>query len=121
MILDRHKKKLTAQEIVVSIMNNKTGEVLSLASSNRFNPENIKQKDIPSLNVNAIEYQFEPGSVIKPMAIALVLDKKRVKKNELFFAYNAKENQIKKVSTQKEDTKLIDFISKMIIDLKNII
>lgn len=88
MILDRHKKKLTAQEIVVSIMNNKTGEVLSLASSNRFNPESIKQEDIPSLNVNAIEYQFEPGSVIKPMAIALVLDKNRVKKDELFFAYN---------------------------------
>lgn len=88
MILDRHKKKLSAQEIIVSIMNSKTGEVLSIASSNRFNPESIKQEDIPSLNVNAIEYQFEPGSVIKPMSIALVLDKNRVKKDELFFAYN---------------------------------
>ncbi|MFY9075610.1 penicillin-binding protein 2 [Malaciobacter mytili] len=88
MILDKHKEKLTADEIIVSIMNSKTGEVISLASSNRFNPENIKQEDIPSLNVNAVEYQFEPGSVIKPIALALVLDKNRAKTNELFYAYN---------------------------------
>ncbi|RXJ90128.1 cell division protein FtsW [Arcobacter sp. CECT 8983] len=89
-ILDRYKKKLGAEEIIVSIMESHTGKILSLASSNRFNPERIYQKDIPSLNVNAIEYQYEPGSVIKPISIALVLDKGRVKKNELFFAYNTK-------------------------------
>jgi cell division protein FtsI (penicillin-binding protein 3) len=90
MILDMYKEKLHADEIILSIMDNKTGKVLSLASSNRFNPENILQKDIPSLNVNAIEYQFEPGSVIKPIIISLVMDKNRIKKNELFFAYNTK-------------------------------
>jgi cell division protein FtsI (penicillin-binding protein 3) len=90
MILDIYKEKLKAQEIIVSIMDSKTGEIISLASSNRFNPERIYQKDIPSLNVNAIEYQYEPGSVIKPISIALVLDKGRIKKNELLFAYNTK-------------------------------
>jgi len=90
MILDIYKEKLHADEIILSIMDTKTGKILSLASSNRFNPENILQKDIPSLNVNAIEYQFEPGSVIKPIVISLVMDKKRIKKNELFFAYNTK-------------------------------
>ncbi|RXJ99712.1 cell division protein FtsW [Arcobacter sp. CECT 8986] len=88
MILDNYKEKLSAQEIIVSVMNSKTGKILSLASSNRFNPESIKQEDIPSLNVSAIEYQFEPGSVVKPIAMALVIDKKRVKRDELFFAYN---------------------------------
>ncbi len=88
MILDKHKEKLTADEIIISVMNSKTGEIISLASSNRFNPENIKQEDIPSLNVNAVEYQFEPGSVIKPISLALVLDKDRVKTNELFYAFN---------------------------------
>ncbi len=86
--LDHYKKKLGADEIIVSVMESKTGKIITLASSNRFNPERIKQTDIPSLNVNAIEYQFEPGSVIKPISIALVMDKKRIKKNELFFAYN---------------------------------
>lgn len=90
MILDMYKKKLEADEVIVSIMESKTGKILSLGSSNRFNPEKIYQKDIPSLNVNAIEYQFEPGSIVKPIAIALVMDKGRIKKNELLFAYNTK-------------------------------
>ncbi len=88
MILDIYKKKLSADEIIVSIMESHTGKIISFASSNRFNPEKILQKDIPSLNVKAIEYPFELGSVMKPIAISLVMDKGRIKKNELLFAYN---------------------------------
>ena len=65
-------------------MDSKTGKVLTLASSNRFNPEKIRKEDISSLNVNAVEYQFEPGSVIKPLSISLAMDKGLVKKNEIF-------------------------------------
>jgi len=88
MQLDFYKEKFGADEIIVSIMNSTNGKILTLATSNRFNPERIHQDDIPYLNVNAVEYLFEPGSVIKPIAISLVLDKNRVKPNELFFAYN---------------------------------
>ncbi|MBP7742070.1 MAG: penicillin-binding protein 2 [Aliarcobacter sp.] len=88
MILDVYKEKLSADEVIVSIMENKTGKIITMASSNRFNPEKIRTEDIPSLNVNAIEYQFEPGSVIKPISISLALDKNLVKKNEMFPAYN---------------------------------
>ena len=88
LILDRYKEKLGADEIIVSIMESSTGKILSLASSNRFDPSNIKQDDIKDLNVNAIEYQFEPGSVIKPISISLVLDKNKVSLNEIFSAYN---------------------------------
>lgn len=88
MQLDFYKEKFGADEIIVSIMNSTNGKILTLATSNRFNPEKIRQEDIPYLNVNAVEYLFEPGSVIKPIAISLVLDKNRVKPNELFFAYN---------------------------------
>lgn len=88
MILDKHKQKLQCDEIIVSVLESKTGKVLTLASSNRFNPDSIKQDDIPNLNVNAIEYQFEPGSVMKPISISLVMDKGRVKANELFNAFN---------------------------------
>jgi cell division protein FtsI (penicillin-binding protein 3) len=86
--LDFFKKKLTADEIIVAIMENKTGKILTMASSNRFNPENIRKEDIGSLNVNAIEYQFEPGSVIKPISISLAIDKGVVKRNEVFSAFN---------------------------------
>lgn len=106
MILDIYKEKLEADEIILSIMDSRTGKIISLASSNRFNPENILQKDIPSLNVNAIEYQFEPGSVIKPIAISLVMDKNRIKKNELLFAYNTKGKANKKGEYPKGRYKL---------------
>ena len=89
MTLDSYKQKLTADEIIVAVMESRTGKVITMASSNRFNPEQIKKEDIPSLNVNAIEYQFEPGSVIKPLSISLALDKNLVKKNESFPAYNS--------------------------------
>lgn len=88
LMLDRYKKEFEAQEIIVSIMDSKTGEIVSLASSNRFNPSSIKQSEIKSLSINAIEYSFEPGSVIKPIAISLAMDKNKIKKDELFFAYN---------------------------------
>lgn len=86
--LDNHKKKLSADEIMVTVMENRTGKILSLASSNRFNPQNIRKEDIGSLNVNAVEYQFEPGSIVKPLSISLALDKNLVKPNESFSAYN---------------------------------
>lgn len=92
-ILDVYKEKLVADEVIVSVMNSQTGEILSLATSNRFNPQRIKQTDIPSLNVNAMEYQFEPGSIMKPISIALAIDYNKIKKRELFKAFN-KEGRI---------------------------
>ncbi len=88
LMLDRYKEKFEAQEILVSVMDSRTGKILSLASSNRYNPSDIKQNEIEHLKINAIEYNFEPGSVIKPIAISLAVDAGKVKKNELFFAHN---------------------------------
>ena len=88
LILDIYKEKLGAQEIIASVIDSQTGEVKALASSNRFNPTRIKQEEIPYLNVNAIEYQYEPGSVIKPISISLAIEKKKVTMDELFYAYN---------------------------------
>jgi len=88
MMLDKYKEKLEAKEIIVSVLDSKTGKILSLASSNRFNPKHILKKDYASLNVHAIEQSFEPGSVVKPISISLVLDKHRATLDELFFAFN---------------------------------
>ena len=88
LMLDRYKEKLQCKEIIVSVMDSKSGKILAMASSNRYDPARLKQEDIPNLNVNAIEYQFEPGSVIKPVAIALALNNKKVNESELFFAHN---------------------------------
>ena len=88
MILDKAKEDLLADELIATIMDSKTGKIYAMASSNRFNPDYIHQEQIPWLNVNAIEMQFEPGSVLKPISVALVMEKQRLKMDELLFAYN---------------------------------
>jgi len=88
LMLDRYKVKLEAKEIIVSVMDSTTGKILTMASSNRYNPQKIRQEDIENLRINAIEYNFEPGSVIKPFAISLAMDANKIKNNELFFAHN---------------------------------
>lgn len=74
-ILDEANEKYKANEIVVGIINPKTGEILALASTNRFDPKNIKKTDYPHLNVDAIEVSFEPGSTIKPINYSILLNK----------------------------------------------
>jgi cell division protein FtsI (penicillin-binding protein 3) len=59
-------------------MDSHTGKVLALASSNRFNPSHITQKDIEALNPKFAEYLYEPGSVIKPLTLAIALNHKVV-------------------------------------------
>ncbi|MEA3512579.1 MAG: penicillin-binding protein 2 [Campylobacterota bacterium] len=88
LMLDKYKKEFEAKEIIVSVMESSTGKILTLSSSNRYNPQNIQQKDIESLSINATEYNFEPGSIVKPISISLAMENGKVKKDELFFAYN---------------------------------
>ncbi|MDD2830078.1 MAG: penicillin-binding protein 2 [Sulfuricurvum sp.] len=77
-ITSRIKEQLKADEIIATVMDAKTGKILTLASSNRFDPNHIRREDYPSLNTNAIEYSYEPGSVIKPIIFAIMLDKKLI-------------------------------------------
>jgi len=87
-MIDKYKEKFEAKEIIVSVMESSTGKVLALATSNRYNPKSIKQDEVSYLNLSAIEHQFEPGSIIKPLTMALVFDKNKVKKWELLDAFN---------------------------------
>ena len=105
LILDEHKKKLEADEIIASIMDSKSGKILTLASSNRFNPARIKQEEIPYLNVNAIEQTFEPGSIIKPIAISLALEHRKVTLDELLPAHNKWQTYWKNGKKLKRRTK----------------
>lgn len=74
-ITDQIKEQLQADEIIATVMEAKTGKIIALASSNRFDPSGIRHEDYPSLNTNAIEYSYEPGSVVKPIIFALLLDR----------------------------------------------
>jgi len=87
-LLDIYKDKFEAKEIIGSIMDSYTGEMITFASSNRYDPKNILKNQVPYLNITAIEESHEYGSVLKPIAMALVLDKNRAKTDELLDAYN---------------------------------
>ena len=81
-ILSKSKRKIAAQEIMAAVMDSRTGELLALATSERFNPEQIQQKDVKALNPNFSEYRYEPGSVMKPFVMAIALDQHKVKLNQ---------------------------------------
>ncbi|HIC44591.1 MAG TPA: penicillin-binding protein 2 [Sulfurimonas sp.] len=89
-VLTKMKKKLNAQEIMAVVMQSSTGKIISLASSNRFNPMHIRRSDYPSLNANVVEYSFEPGSVLKPIIFSLLLDKKLVNPYDLVNGHNGR-------------------------------
>ncbi len=89
-ITDRIKEQLKADEIIATVMEAKTGKVIALASSNRFNPSRIQTADYPSLNTNAIEYSYEPGSVIKPIIFALLLDRGLINPYDMVDGHNGR-------------------------------
>ncbi|QOY54962.1 penicillin-binding protein 2 [Candidatus Sulfurimonas marisnigri] len=89
-MLDKMKVELAAKHIMLGIMNSANGEVITLASSNRFLPKAIKKSDYPSLNSGMIEYSFEPGSVIKTITFALLLDKGLINPYDLVNGHNGR-------------------------------
>lgn len=86
---------------MVAVMNSQTGKLLAVASSNRFLPKHIKKSDYPSLNSGVIEYSFEPGSVIKPIAFALLLERNLINPYDLVNGHNGKFKIGQKVITDE--------------------
>jgi len=77
-VVDEMKDQTAAEEVMAAVMNSETGQLLALATSERFDPSHIYQKDVKSLNPNFSEYLYEPGSVIKPLTMAIALDENKV-------------------------------------------
>ncbi len=81
-VLDEMKNQTAAQEVMAAVMDSKTGQLYALASSERFDPKHILQKDVNALHPKFAEYLYEPGSVIKPLTMAIALDHKKVNLRE---------------------------------------
>lgn len=84
MMIDQMRERINAEEIIVGIMESKTGKLLSCATTKRYDPANIHQKDISSLVAKFTEYPYEAGSVIKPITLAVALENKVVTPNTWF-------------------------------------
>ena len=100
-MLDEMKEELRAKQIMLAIMNSQNGDIITMASSNRFLPKDIKRSDYPSLRSGMIEYSFEPGSVIKPITFALLLEKKLVNPYDLVNGHNGRFKIGRKVITDE--------------------
>lgn len=106
-ITDRVKEKLQADEIIATVMDAQTGKILALASSNRFDPSHIRQEDYPSLNTKGIEYSYEPGSVIKPIIFALLLEKGRINPYDMVNGHGGKYKMGRKVIVDEHKFSMI--------------
>ncbi len=84
--IDERNEDLKANEIIVGIMESKTGKILALASSRRYDPQN-RGKDLSVLNASAIEYGYEAGSVIKPFIFTTALRLGKIKIDEVVNTY----------------------------------
>ncbi|WP_373004644.1 peptidoglycan D,D-transpeptidase FtsI family protein [Sulfurimonas sp.] len=100
-MLDSMKEELEAKQIIIVIMNSTNGKVITMASSNRFLPKSIKRSDYPSLNSAISEYSFEPGSVVKTITFALLLDKGLVNPYDLVNGHNGRFKIGRKVITDE--------------------
>jgi len=114
LMIDQMKESIDADEIIVGIMESKTGKVLSLASSERYDPSHITQKDIPALNPKFSEYAHEAGSVLKPLTLAIALDHKVVTPNTWFNTFNGR-MKIGKKRTITDDHKFASLTAADII------
>ncbi len=77
-----------AESAVAIVAEPKTGAILAVVSLPDFNPDNISSADPNSFRNRATNDQFEPGSILKPIAAAIALDAEVVNKNEKIFCEN---------------------------------
>ena len=89
-LLDEKRAELDAKEIIVGVMKSDTGEMLALATSSRYDPDNILRSDYGSLNATALEHIYEPGSVMKSITFALLLKGDKVNPYDLVRTYGGK-------------------------------
>jgi len=89
-VLDKAKTKADAEHVIAAVMESKTGKILVMASSNRYDPGHIKEEDIPSIFLKFTEYPYEPGTVMSPFALAIALEHNLVTTDTVFNTYNGK-------------------------------
>ncbi|WP_457564893.1 peptidoglycan D,D-transpeptidase FtsI family protein [Caminibacter sp.] len=87
-LLDIQKEKLQAREVIAAVMDSKTGKILAIATSNRYNPLHITKKDIPNMKISAVREIFEPGSVLKPITLAILLELNKANPYEMINTEN---------------------------------
>jgi cell division protein FtsI/penicillin-binding protein 2 len=77
-----------AESAVAIVAEPKTGAILALVSLPDFDPAHFNTANPDTLRNRAITDQFEPGSLIKPLVMAIALDEKVVNISDRIFCEN---------------------------------
>ena len=88
-ILDRQKELVGNKdtEIIAGVMDSYSGKLIALASSRRYDPKN---KVVKKLTISAIRRVYEPGSVIKPIFLSLLLEDRKTNLKEIVNTHNGR-------------------------------
>ncbi len=81
--LDRAMKETSARSGTVVVENPHTGEVLALANSPTFNPNQPRKIDPRALQNPAVSFPYEPGSTFKIITVSAALEEKVTKPEEI--------------------------------------
>ncbi len=77
-----------AEAAVAIVAEPKTGAILAMVSLPDFDPANIGTTDPNKFRSRAITDWYEPGSILKPVAVAIALEAGAVNKTEKIFCEN---------------------------------
>ncbi len=89
-LLDEENIRIGAKELIAGIMEAETGKIIALATTKRFDPNNITKDVYAHLNNSAIEHAFEPGSIIKPLIYAILLENDLLSLHDKIPLYNGR-------------------------------
>lgn len=86
--LAKQYKSYEAESAVAIVAEPKSGAILAMVTLPDFEPGDIRPADVNNLRNRVITDEFEPGSIIKPIAAAIALDANAVNKQEKIFCEN---------------------------------
>ena len=78
-------KKFEAESAVAIVADPKSGAILAMVSLPDFDPANIRPEDVNNLSNKILTDQFEPGSILKPVAVAIAIDSGVLDRNETIY------------------------------------
>ncbi|MHC4648087.1 MAG: peptidoglycan D,D-transpeptidase FtsI family protein [Planctomycetota bacterium] len=86
--LMKRYKEYEAESAMAVVAEPKTGAILAMVSLPDFDPEAIGSADPNTFLNHALTDQFEPGSILKPIVMAIALDAGVVNRHEKIFCEN---------------------------------
>lgn len=72
--LEKYQKELNAEALHAVMINPQTGEIIAMASSPTYDPNNYSEYPKRTWSLNPATYTYEPGSIFKPVYMAMALD-----------------------------------------------